>query len=52
LVFGIGKQYRVPHFNPMFVGNDVTYRRARSVNVGSGDARRVFGMDHSNDLVD
>ena len=46
LIFAVPKQYRRADFNPCFVANDVSYRRARSISVGPGDERRVFGMDH------
>lgn len=47
LMFGVPKQYRTASLNCCFIGNDVTYRRSRSIPVGGSDARRVFGMDHS-----
>lgn len=46
LLFGVGKQYRAKDWNPVFIGNDTSYRRARGIPVGAGDERRVFGMDH------
>lgn len=48
LIFGVGKQYRISAFAPDFVTTDEGYRRARAVPVGTTDARRVFGMTHSN----
>ena len=47
LMFSVGKQYRNRAFNPSYISNDTTYGRVRSIAVGAGDARRVFGMDHS-----
>jgi HK97 family phage major capsid protein len=46
LYFSIAKQYRASQFNPAYVANDVSYRRARAIPVGPGDERRVFGMTH------
>jgi HK97 family phage major capsid protein len=50
LMFAISKAYRVSGsaLNPCYIANDTTYQRARSIAVGSSDARRIFGMDHSN----
>jgi len=50
LMFGIGKQYlqeagMPPASRAVFIGNQTSYRRMRAIAVGSGDARRVFGMD-------
>ncbi|WP_439629130.1 phage major capsid protein [Gemmata sp.] len=47
LMFAVGKQYRNDALNPGFIGNDVSYRRARGIPVGPADERRVFGMDES-----
>lgn len=47
LMFAISKPYRQEAWNPAFVGNDVSYRRARGIAVGPADERRVFGMDES-----
>jgi HK97 family phage major capsid protein len=47
LMFGVPKQYReMPSAQLAYVMNDTTYQRIRSVPVGQGDERRVFGMDH------
>lgn len=46
LLFAVPKQYRVPSMRPVFIANDTTYSRARSIPVGEADARRIFGMDH------
>ena len=46
LIFSVAKQYRAKEWNPAFMANDTTYRRARAIPVGPGDERRVFGMDH------
>ena len=45
LTFAVQKQYRESGWNPAFVSNDTTYRRARGIQVGSGDERRVFGTN-------
>lgn len=45
---GLAKQFRTePGAFLAFVSNDYTYRKARSIPVGPGDERRVFGMDHA-----
>jgi len=47
LMFGIAKQWRnEPGAVVAFVGSDTSYRRARAIQVGPGDERRVFGMEH------
>jgi HK97 family phage major capsid protein len=45
LVFGLQKQYRDPAFTPMFVMNDISYQRFRTIAISGADQRRVFGMD-------
>lgn len=45
LIFGVGKQYRLPSWNPSFIMSDVCYRRFRGIQVAPSDERRVFGMD-------
>lgn len=47
LMFGIAKQYRTAadRARTVFCMNDTTYKRARAIAVGSGDVRRVFGME-------
>lgn len=47
LLFGIAKQYRPRSDSDrcVFVGTDVSYKRARGIQVGASDERRVFGMD-------
>lgn len=45
LVWGIEKQYRAAQYRPCFISNDNTYRRFRSLPVGSDDARRILGND-------
>lgn len=46
LAFGLPKQFRREAGARLaFVGNDVSYRRARGIPVGPADERRVFGMD-------
>jgi HK97 family phage major capsid protein len=47
LMFSVPKQYRQLNLRPAFFANDVTYRRARGIPVGTSDERRVFGMTHS-----
>ena len=48
LLFGVTKKFRNPadRARSVFVGNEVSYRRARAIPVGASDARRVFGMTH------
>jgi HK97 family phage major capsid protein len=46
LFFGLPKERRNKNWNVAYVGNDISYRRARAIPVGPGDERRVFGMDH------
>jgi HK97 family phage major capsid protein len=47
MLFGVAKQYRnTKGSRNFYFANEVTYRRARAINVGPGDERRVFGMDH------
>ena len=47
LMFSVGKQYRNAAMRPAFLASDVSYSRARGINVGATDARRVFGMEHN-----
>jgi HK97 family phage major capsid protein len=48
LMFGLAKQFRNEGNKFLaYVSNDYTYRKLRSVPVGPGDQRRVFGMDHA-----
>lgn len=48
LMFGVAKQYRTePGAMTAFVGSDTSYRRARGIQVGEADQRRVFGMEHA-----
>lgn len=42
-----GKQYLNAAWNPAYVTSHYMYRQARSIPVGSADARRLLGMDHS-----
>jgi len=47
LLFGVGKQYRkAPGNRFVFAGNETAYQRARAMNVGTNDARRLFGLNH------
>jgi HK97 family phage major capsid protein len=47
LMFGVGKQYRQPNMNPVFLSNDTCYRRCRGIPRGPIDAARLMGMDYS-----
>lgn len=48
LMFGVQKQFRTEAGAYLaYVSNDYTYRKARAIQVGQGDERRVFGMDHA-----
>lgn len=47
LYFGLAKQWRKEAGAvTAYIGNDTAYRRAMGIQVGPGDERRVFGMDH------
>lgn len=47
LAFNVAKQYRPPSDanRCVYIANDTSYRRARSISVGAADERKVFGMD-------
>lgn len=47
LLFGVPKKYKqgFPTSRIMYGANETTYSRARGIAVGSGDQRRVFGMN-------
>ena len=47
LMFGLSKEYRsaADRARQVFISNDTSYKRARAIAVGSGDVRRVFGME-------
>jgi HK97 family phage major capsid protein len=48
MMFGVAKQWRnEPGAMTAFVGSDTSYRRARAIQVGPADERRVFGMEHA-----
>jgi HK97 family phage major capsid protein len=48
LMFGLAKQFRTEGNKFLaYVSNDYTYRKFRSLPVGPGDERRVYGMDHA-----
>lgn len=49
LYFGVSKAFRrdLGGDRAVFVANDTTYQRSRSIPTGPNDARRVFGMDHA-----
>ncbi|MEW4564240.1 phage major capsid protein [Bremerella sp. JC770] len=48
LLFAVGKQYRQAGSSSVrYLMNDTTYSRARGIAVGSGDQRRVFGLETS-----
>lgn len=47
LYFGLAKQWRKEAGAvTAYIGNDTSYRRAMGIQVGPGDERRVFGMEH------
>lgn len=47
LYFGLAKQWRnEAGAMTAYIGNDTSYRRAMGIQVGPGDERRVFGMEH------
>lgn len=48
LMFGVAKQFRAQAGaeRSVFIGNETSYQRARSIPVGPADERRVFGMTH------
>ena len=47
LYFGVAKQWRnEAGAMTAYIGNDTSYRRAMGIQVGAGDERRVFGMEH------
>jgi HK97 family phage major capsid protein len=48
LLFGVPKQYKqgFPTNRITYGANETSYQRARSIAVGTTDARRVFGMTH------
>jgi HK97 family phage major capsid protein len=48
LQFAVPVQYRRKDWNSCYLSNDLMYQRFRSVNVGPGDERRVFGLDEQN----
>ena len=48
LMFGVAKQWRnEPGAMTAFVGSDTSYRRARAIQVGPSDERRIFGLTHA-----
>jgi len=47
LMFGLPKQFRKEAGAALaYLSNDYTYRKARAIQVGEGDQRRVFGLNH------
>jgi HK97 family phage major capsid protein len=50
LLFGVAKQYRMNMWNPVYISNEVSYRRSKAIPVGPGDERRVMSpeMNHEN----
>lgn len=47
LMFGLPKQFRKEAgARTLYAGNELSYRRSRSIPVGPTDERRVFGMTH------
>jgi HK97 family phage major capsid protein len=52
LMFAVPKEYRQEAGNRfVYVGNDVSYKRARGIQVGSSDQRRIFGGNGSNYIL-
>ena len=52
LYFGLSKQYRnEAGAMTAYIGNDTSYRRAMGIQVGAGDERRVFGMEHDSYMM-
>lgn len=52
LMFGVAKEFRTQAGAiPMYLSNDTMYRKSRSIAVGPGDERRVFGMDHGSYML-
>ncbi|HEV7281330.1 MAG TPA: phage major capsid protein [Pirellulaceae bacterium] len=51
LLFALPKQYRSGPMRVCFLSNDTSYRRAKGIEVGTTDQRRVFGMEHENYLT-
>lgn len=49
MMFGVSKAFRrdLGGDRAVYVANDTTYQRSRSIPTGPNDARRVFGMDHA-----
>lgn len=48
LLFGVPKQFRAEGGKFLaYFSNDYTYRKFRSLPVGPGDERRLYGMDHA-----
>lgn len=47
-LFGIAKEFRDPatRDRQVFCSNETSYQRSRSIAVGTGDQRRVFGVTH------
>lgn len=49
LMFAVPKEYRQEAGSRfVYVGNDVSYKRARGIQVGSSDQRRIFGGNGAN----
>lgn len=53
LLFGVAKNYKqgTPTNRITYAANETTYQRARSIAVGTTDARRVFGMTHEDYML-
>lgn len=53
LLFGVAKQYKngFQKTRIRFTANETSYQRARSIAVGTTDARRVFGMSHEDYML-
>ena len=53
LLFGVAKQFRSESTKArsVFIGTETSYQRAKAIQVGTSDERRVMGMDHENYML-
>ncbi len=53
LLFAVRKEWRqqAGMARSVYLANETTYRRARSIAVGASDQRRVFGMEHEDYML-
>jgi HK97 family phage major capsid protein len=53
LLFGISKKYKAGYDRSRicFGGTELSYQRARSIAVGPGDSRRLFGLNQENYMM-